>query len=382
MANFGNAINGLSGINATQKRLGGKLADIENALKAQHGYQLNYQSNRINYFPILSYKKGSWQMDLMFPPKFNKIGVILCCIDISTRYLYAYCYNTVDQTFNYIKKFLEDAERDKRKVSYIQMDRGPEFTNKKVQELFKDLDYRYVNVGDKRAQGMVERVNETLRRLITNYISANNTNDWVSVFDDLVYNYNHRYNRGLGGIPSSANYNTANLKELVKLKLAQTDFNKFKIGNSVRVLQRKEKFQKGRQTWSHEVYIIKGIKGNKFLLNDDELYRHWELQKVISGSTDAKADYHEKQLKDKKDRRVTRSLNKEGIEGNFEVFDGEKYVGTKIRKKFGNKYYDGVIVGYKKSRGDPTLASDWKVKYDDGDEETFNLAEIKKYKIL
>ena len=32
------------------------------------------------------------------------------------------------------------------------------------------------------------------------------------------------------------------------------------------------------------------------------------------------------------------------------------------------------------SRGDPTLASDWKVKYDDGDEESFNLAEIKKYR--
>ena len=53
MANFANPLNGLSGINATQKRLGGKVADIENALKAQHGYQLNYQSNRINYFPII-----------------------------------------------------------------------------------------------------------------------------------------------------------------------------------------------------------------------------------------------------------------------------------------------------------------------------------------
>ena len=227
MIDFSNPKYGLSGIHSTHLRSGEKQADVSEQLKEQHGYQLNYQKGgKINYFPITSYTDGSYQMDLMFPPKYKGVGIILCCIDISTRYLYAYCYKNKDQTYDYIKQFLEDLKRDNVKVTYIQMDRGSEFTNNNVKDLLKDIKFRYVNVGDKTAQGKVERVNETIRRLLNNYISSNNTNDWVSVFDDLIYNYNHRYNRGLGGIPAKANYKTSLDKDVKKYKLAQADFDK------------------------------------------------------------------------------------------------------------------------------------------------------------
>ena len=360
MSDFANPKFGLSGINATMKRTGMKRDEVEKGLKSQEGYQLNYQNNIINYFPIIAYKEGSYQFDLMFPPKFKGIGVILCCINISTRYLYAYCFKTKDKTYEYIEKFLQDTKRDKREVSFIQMDRGSEFTNNKVKELFENIDYRYVNVADKRAQGIVERVNGTIRRLINNYISSNNNNDWVSVFDDLIYNYNHRFHRGLGDIPANADELTLMKNQVERYKLAKKDFDKFKVGNSVRVSKNKDIFDKGRKTWSDNVYKIVGIEGNKFLLDNDELYRHYELQKVVVESKNTKDDYDKIAKQDKRNNKIIRALKKEGILDGVDhviirrksqriktTFD-ETLVGRRVKRSIHGKSYEGTIIEYDK----------------------------------
>jgi hypothetical protein len=50
-----------------------------------------------------------------------------------------------------------------------------------------------------------------------------------------------------------------------------------------------------------------------------------------------------------------------------------------IRKPYGGETINGEIVRYKRSRGDPLRNYDWLVRHEDGDEETMNVAELKKY---
>jgi predicted transcriptional regulator YheO len=294
----------------------------------------------------------------MFPPSYRNVKIILCCIDINTRYAYAYAFSKKEQTLLYIKQFIEDAEKDKRKIEFMQMDKGSEFTNSKVKVILDDIDHRFVNTGDKAAQSIVERFNGTLRRLINNYVSANNNNNWVDVFDDLLYNYNHRFNRGLGGIPVEATYETSRAKQEEQYKRAKKDFNKFKVGDNVRLLKNKDIFDKGRQTWTEKVYKIDGIKGNKFQI-DDKLYRHYEIQKVVN-SQDAPNDFDVNAKEDKRNKRIIRALNKEGIldgqtpveivrrSSRIKTVWDASLIGRRVKRDIRGKIYEGVIIEYDK----------------------------------
>lgn len=384
MIDFKDPKRGLSGINATYKREKVKYEEVSSDLKTQEGYQLNYSRNKVNYFPLWGFVNGSWQMDLMFPPAYKGVKIILCCIDINTRYAYAYCFRTKEQTHEYIKQFLVDAEKDKREVNYIQMDRGSEFTNNKVSDILGEIEHRFVIKGDKAAQAIVERFNGTLRRLISNYISANNDNDWVKVFDDLLYNYNHRYHTGIEGTPAEATYESSLARQVKQYKRAKKDFNRFSVGDSVRTLKNKNLFDKGRQTWSDKVYKIVGIKGHKFILDDDNLYRHYEVQKVGREAKDAKDDYEKQAIADKKAKKIIRALNKEGI------LDGVNQVELRTRSKREKTVWDASLVGRRvkkgKREGKITKYDDegpyhYFVEFDNGDSEFMNRKELILYMI-
>ena len=364
---FSNAKNGLSGVYSTFKRSGLDLKNVKEQLNAQGGYQQNKQILHPHFFPIWGHGVGSYQADLLFLPSYNKVNTVLCCINVNTRYAYAYEIRSKSGTYEALKQFIEDSNHDNRECHFLQTDSGTEFKNYKVQELMNknNVKYNYVDPEDHAGQGKVERFNQTLRRLVTLYISSNNNNDWVSVLKDLVYNYNHRYHRALGCTPEEANEATQIEKQMEQYNNAKNDFDKYKIGMTVRILKNKKRFDKGRQKYSTSVYTIQNIQGHLIEVNGD-WYKHYQLQ-LVTGSSNAD-DFEKEQTKQKKENKILRALAKEGLIKTGDQVEikprGKRekkvddYIGRTYRRKFGRKYYEGRVIEYE---GD----GDWIVQYNE-----------------
>ena len=337
------------------------LEQINNQVKKQEAYQLNKQG-KTYFFPIVGRGAGSYQADLMFPNKVRGYTCILAIINVNTRFAYCYAMKSKSDTYNYLKEWVKNDG-----IEYLQTDLGTEFNNTKVKNLMKDnnIDLYFVDKADHTGQGKIERFNETLRRLITLYETSHSSNDWVSVLDDLVYNYNHRFHRSLGCSPIEASEEDQFYKQLHKYDIAEKQFSQFHVGDKVRLLQSKELFDKGRKIWSHEVYRIRNIDGHRVEI-DGEWYKYDQIQKVIT--------VHKKIFDDepldtnaiKKDKKVVRDIRKEGVSDTNVIKYGKELVNRRVK--------GGVIFKY--DRNGPFH---WWVRFDDPnrDDEAMNLNEIK-----
>ena len=175
----------------------------------------------------------------------------------------------------------------KQKPILIQSDNGTEFLNKSFQGLLKFVNVRHitVDVGNHRRQGIVERFNKTIENLISRYQESRNTNRYIEILDDLVYNYNHTIHRAINETPENK-YNL-NLNSGF-IKAFQLN-NQIKIGDRVRILKDKMTFQKGYEPiFSKTIYLVFSGDGYTFKLQTEEgiklkrLYKIYELQKLTS----------------------------------------------------------------------------------------------------
>jgi hypothetical protein len=311
--NYKDPKTGLSGVYATYRRFGGSIKETKKKLNDDSGYQINKQTGKVFYFPIRGRGVGSYQVDLMFPPPFNGIDTLLCCINVNSRYAYVYALRGKKKVYDAMKMFIKDAKDDKRPVVYLQSDKGSEFNNTKIKELLEESNiiYNTVKTADHAGQGKVERFNGTLRRLITLYCSSNDTSNWVDVISDLMYNYNNRINRMMGCSPAEADEYMQILRASKQYDMAKKAFDLFRVGDKVRTLKDKNLFDKGRKEWSKEIFEIDDIDHNTFIINGNK-YKSYELQKINNGYTLSK-EYENTLTATKDKKRQTRFLNKEGV---------------------------------------------------------------------
>ena len=336
---------------------------VQDMLARNEAYQLNKQGSKTAYFPIVGTGKGSYQADLMFPEAYRGYTCILCIINVITRVAYCYAQKSKSETSDNLEKWLKSVEQP---VNFIQTDSGSEFVNKKVNKLFADANIEFHNVdpADHTGQGKIERFNQSLRRLITIYESAYKTSDWVSVLDDLVYNYNHRYDSAIGCSPNEADEDTVFDQELAKYNAAQKQFEQFAIGDKVRVLKNKDTFDKGRKEWSLTVYRIDDIRGHLLHVLNVGWKKHYELQRITAVHTKL-FDNNEAvdKISIKKDKKIKRDLRKEGV-------DAANIVEKRVRET----KYDKNLVGRRIDRGNGDTGTinkydsdgdfKWFVKYD------------------
>ena len=363
--------------------------EIKSMIANQEAYQLNRQGTKVSFFPILGPGPGSYQADLMFPPEVDGYSSILCIINVLTRVAYCYAQKSKADTFGNLKLWLTS---NRKSVNFVQTDSGTEFVNKNVKKLFADegIEFHAVDPKDHTGQGKVERFNGTLRRLITIYMSAYKTRDWVKVLPDLVYNYNHRFHRSLGCAPVDADEATVFDRELGQYDAAQKQFDEFAVGDKVRTLIYKDIFDKGRKEWSASVYKIDEIRGNLIHVANVGWKKHYQLQRIAGVHTKLFDNNEEiDKVAIKKDKKVVRDMRKEDIGAHNKV--GLKEVGV-VGKRERVLKMDASLIGRRIDRGggetgkitkyDPDGDYKWYVKYDKKAENDFELmdaAEVRKY---
>jgi transposase InsO family protein len=264
------------------------LKTIEAFINQQESYQIKkHVKSHQGYKPITVYSSNDqWQIDLIDFSKYSRwnsgFKFLLCVVDVFSRKGFVAALKSKSETTQAMKNILA-----KQKPILIQSDNGTEFLNKSFQGLLKSVNVRHitVDVGNHRRQGIVERFNKTIENLISRYQESRNTNRYIEILDNLVYNYNHSYHRAINETPKNK-YNMNLNSGFIK---AFQFNNQIKIGDRVRILKDKMTFQKGYEPiFSKTIYIVHSGDGYTFKLQTEEgiklkrSYKIYELQKLTS----------------------------------------------------------------------------------------------------
>ncbi len=215
---------------------------------------------------------GSYQIDLIFIPVYkasnNGYQAILTCVGINSRKGYAVpiknknkssIVEAVETLINQIRRGSPKTGLLPSKLVKFQSDKGSEFTAKSVQSFIDKhgIIQDYSETGNHIHMGMIESFNRTLKRYLSKHFVHTGTTRWIDVLDDLMYNYNTTYHTGIDRTPESVDEKSELDIMLEKLdKTANLRNNTFKVGDTVRIAQKRGIFAKEGQNWSDEIYVI------------------------------------------------------------------------------------------------------------------------------
>ena len=226
--------------------------------------------------PIYSEVQYAFQIDLTFFPRYKKQNkgyeVLFTAININTRFAYAYACKSKEMIF--ILEAMKKME-DKTIINSITCDKGSEFTNKEFKSFCEkeDITIYYVK-DDSHKMGIINRFHRTLKEKLTQYFVAHNTVNWVEIIDEIIYNYNHSVNRGIGVEPYKVNsFMEQRIIEKKREKtgeilIKQIDIN---VGDFCRVLTKKELFEdKMIPKYSNKIFEVIKVKQNSVYVKDSD----------------------------------------------------------------------------------------------------------------
>ena len=240
--------------------------DIKNALKKEKVYTL-YRTRRIRYSRNPTFVNDidvQWQADLADMQKVsrqnNGFHYILVVIDCFSKYVWCVPVKKKDSTnmvIAFTKLFKESYPRIPKR---LQTDKGKEFLNKPLQDLFKKFKINHFVTQNETKASMAERVIRTLKTKIYRWFDHTNGKSYVNALDKIVKAYNSSYHRTIGMKPIEVKKKDVERlwqrvygKHLIK---GQTK-PKFTKDEPIRISSAKTIFDKGYlPNWSEEVFKI------------------------------------------------------------------------------------------------------------------------------
>ena len=144
----------------------------------------------------------------------------------------------------------------------MQTDGGSEFTNKVVQNLFKEKNIHFFTTHNATKASVVERFNRTLKTKMFKYFTEMNTKRYIDVIDKLMQSYNRTWHRSIKMEPAAVTIDNQSQvwQTLYGNATTVTPKSPFKIGDTVRISREKLRFEKGyEQNWTREIFTIHKI---------------------------------------------------------------------------------------------------------------------------
>lgn len=228
------------------------------------------------------------QIDLLFPAGAKRednrgnIG-LLVLIDSFSRYVFLVPIKqkSATDTWEAFKTILKSLREDMFRSTHMRIfaDQGNEFSIIKQKKNQETYDYEIYHIPN-RKPNIVERFNRTAQEWFRRLFTENGNTNWVDNIDTFLKVYNNRKHSTLGVSPQQALDNPLLANEIEKKTPKIT--NKYKIGDSVRILLKRKPNVKLTSRFSDETYEIKGIESNMYKLSDGNKYYESEL--VLSNS--------------------------------------------------------------------------------------------------
>ena len=252
---------------------------IENFLNTQEVVQVNTKLKGINL--KITAKPRTFQIDIMYYKIGQTLKPFLLLIDIMSRKAFCYPisgYKNMTKIVTAYKKFLSQVDR----VEAIEGD--SEFASKEFITLNKEKGIRvdtsvaadnHFTTGNK--LGIIDRFTRTLKENIKKYReSIGKIGNLPNIIQSIINMYNDSPHRGIKGKKDTI----SNDKLFNKLTLG--------IGDTVRVLENKNKFDKGSAQFSKELYEVHDRIGYSFKVKDSDgnvkrrRYKPHELLQVVN----------------------------------------------------------------------------------------------------
>ncbi|GBO14419.1 Putative uncharacterized transposon-derived protein F54H12.3 [Araneus ventricosus] len=149
------------------------------------------------------------------------------------------------------------------KPQVLQTDKGTEFKNSLVQNYLKKMKVHFFTTNNETKSSIVKRFHRTLMSKLTRYFTEYNIRKYIDVIEELIYSYNHTWNRSTKIEPSSVNIdNQAEVWQNLYVDLSKQKSEKavFKVGDTVRVSKWKRRFGKGYENnCSREIFTVHQI---------------------------------------------------------------------------------------------------------------------------
>ena len=244
-----------------------KYQELKEFLEEQPTYGLHKRELKtfLTRKVMVSYIDQQMQCDLVDMQKFSKANkgynYILTAIDIFSRFAWAKPLKrkTGEEVVKQFKVIFDDAIPGK-----IQFDDGKEFYNQKIYDLFGKHDIEYFSSRSEKKASIVERLNKTLKTRMWKYFTANETEVWYDIIDDLVNDYNNSFHSGIGMTPTEArdpkNSDTVWYNLYGDFLLHDFGKPKFKVKDHVRISKYKTIFTKGYlPNYTEEIFKVQQV---------------------------------------------------------------------------------------------------------------------------
>ena len=218
------------------------------------------------------YVKGAnkiWAADLVDMQSFSRYNkgykYIIMIIDIFSKYGWAIPLKSkvgieVTKAFSKLWASSKPPER-------LWVDKGKEFYNNSMKDLLDRHHVQLYSTENEEKSSVVERWNRTIKRIMWKYFTANNTNVYINMLPNIIRKYNNTYHRSIKCTPTAAR--KASNHQHVYEALFGGDTNvkktpKLKIGDRVRIIKKKNIFEKGfTPNWTEELFTVDTVKSTQ-----------------------------------------------------------------------------------------------------------------------
>ena len=305
------------------------VSDAQKFINKQQVSQLHKGATKKKFYPIFTSDDGGYQADLAFFTSYKKFNsgyhILLVVINVNTKELYVVPLKnkSKDSILEGFDTIIAQAKKH-TPITSISNDSGLEFS-KFLTTYLKDrnIEHHITPPGNKRTNGVVERVIRTIRELIEKHLTAYGGLRYVDVLPDLISFYNNRKHTSTGFAPFKIGASEMKkIREKQQEKIEAVNENRLEVGDTVRVklplslFDKKsgQKFYKGEYT-IHRVnpfsYGVTNSSGDKLARN----YKAYELQKIDDVQEAPPREVEEKIDVEKELKKVSdeRKVKKEGL---------------------------------------------------------------------
>lgn len=193
--------------------------DVSNYLNKSKIHQIHHKPPQYSIVkPIISTRVNErWEIDHvdMSSLKTYNLGFswILNIIDHHSKYLWSFATKTKDM--KEVHKILESLFTNKNRPEILQSDNA--FTSPMLTELCNKYKVRQIfsNPYKPSTNGLVERVNQTIKSMLYKFMSNNNTKMWINVLPKIVNNYNTSYHCVIKSTPEESYRNKSDNTTLI-----------------------------------------------------------------------------------------------------------------------------------------------------------------------
>jgi len=235
---------------------------VKNWLLGQNVYTL-HGLTRQNFLRRKTLSKGlhyQMQIDLVDVSNIKKKKnhtFLLTAIDVFSRK--AFVIPLKSKHGPVIVEAMKQIFKQYPKPQNLQSDQGGEFFNKDFKRYLKSQNIRLFFTSSDTKASIVERFNRTLKSRMYKYFTANNTQSYLPILDDLVNAYNNRIHKSIGIAPNQVTKKNEkqvwNFQYKDYLKKHIGNKFKFELNDTVRIAKLSKIFRKGYLSSFQEEYF-------------------------------------------------------------------------------------------------------------------------------